>query len=224
MLNINKRVYISNRKVEDKLTKLIYKLYNKVSIKCKALNEEYKKRKYKFFDEKVKLLEKTMKTREHKEFKVKSDVITKKFNNNEVFKQYVSFVNKHSNLQLMDKKLLKQYKAEKKIYLHELNAVFKKYYNTPMYLEYLRNVKNKHKELLQTKEATNINICAFKNYSDEYKVIIRLLLKNIKNDKRNTKVYTYLKKINIKTLTLSQYKKIIHIFNRISRMSIFDYV
>lgn len=219
MLNINKRVYISNRKVEDKITKLIYKLYNKVSIKCKALNEEYK-----FFDEKVKILEKTMKTKEHKEFKLKSDAITKKFNNNEVFKQYVSFVNKHSNLQLMDKKLLKKYKIEKKIYMNELNAVFKKYYSTPMYLGYLRNVKKKHKELLQTKEATNINICAFKNYSDEYKVIIRLLLKNIKNDKRNTKVYTYLKKINIKTLTLSQYKKIIHIFNRISRMSIFDYV
>jgi hypothetical protein len=165
-----------------------------------------------------------MKTKEYKIFTLKSDEITEKFNNSETYKEYKEKFKEVSNLQLMDKKLLKKYNDEKKIYMRELNYVLNTYYNTDMYLAYLHTIEKKQKELVQTKEATDMNRCAFNNYKEDYIVIIKMLLIHLKSDKINSKEYRYLNKLNLKKLTFNQFKNVSLIFNRVTGLIIFNYV
>jgi hypothetical protein len=217
------RIYIPPGKKHDDITRLIRGLHEKVALKCKKYEEQFNKKYAKFYATQMKVLNKTMKSKEHKAYKAKTDAISSEFNNSEVFKEYVKNINKNSNSQLMDKKFLKKYKALKNKYLKALASALKDYNNTPMYQKYKAKVKAIHRLAQKTREARNIIHCAFKHCRGDYAVIIKLLLKNIKADKRNLRVYNYLKKINTKKITITEYKKITYIFNRITGRT-FNYI
>jgi flagellar biosynthesis regulator FlbT len=210
------RIYIQNEKRDTEIGILIRKLYEKFALKCEKFEKELRKSRDKFFDPMMKDINKTMKSKEHKEFKAKTDAIVAEFNNSEIYKEYLKNINQNSNPQLMDKKFLKKYKALKNKYLKNLARVLRAYHNTPMYRKTIAKDKAMRRITLKSIEAKNMNYCVFKHCREDYAVIIKLLLKYIKNDKRNLKVYNYLKKINTKKITMAEYRRITHIFNRIS--------
>lgn len=217
------RIYIPTGKKRDDIVNLIGKLQDKVSVECKKLEHKFNAKYNKFFDKKMKLLNKTTKTKEHGIFKNKTDDITLMFNNSEIYKEYVKNINKNINSQLIDKTLLKKYKTLKNKYLKNLASALRTYYMTPMYIKYKNDVKNLQNDLVKTKESRDVIHCAFKHCREDYAFIIKLLLENIKGDKRNIRVYNYLNKIDHDKITLTQYKRVTHIFNRVNG-KVFNYV
>jgi hypothetical protein len=218
------QVFILDKKAEEKVVKLIFKIYENVPLKCKALKEKFDKKFAKFLDQKLSIMLKSQLTKEYKIFKVKSDELTFDFRASEVYKQYHKSFNELGNLQLVDKKLVREYNKAKVSHNTEISVITKALKKTGAHLKFQKMVRKRKAMLVKTKEARALSRCAFDSFGEEYIVIIKLLLQHLKGDKRNAKIYSSLKKINLKQLTYTQYKKVTAVFNKVVIMPIFHYV
>lgn len=219
-----REVYILDKKVEEKIVKLIYKIYEGVSLKCKTLKDKFDKKFVKFLDQKLSIMLKSKETKEYKIFKDKSDELTFDFRASDVYKQYHKRINEVDNLQLIDKKLVREYDKAKVLYNAEISVITKALKKTGAHLKFQKMIRQKKAMLVKTNEAKVLSRCVFNSLSEEYIVIIKLLLQNLKEDRRNARIYSSLKKINLKNLTYSQYKKVTAVFNKIVIMPIFHFV
>lgn len=219
-----RQVFILDKKAEEKVVKLIFKIYENVPLKCKALKEKFDKKFAKFLDQKLSIMLKSKETKAYKIFKEKSDELTIDFRASEVYKQYHKNFNELGNLQLVDKKLVREYNKAKVSHNAEISVITKALKKTGAHLKFQKMVRKRKAMLVKTKEAKTLSRCVYDSFISEYIIIVKLLLQHLKGDKRNAKIYSSLKKINLKQLTYTQYKKVTALFNKIVIMPIFHYV
>lgn len=214
----NLHVYIPKGDYYFELVDIISKLQDDIFVKCKDLNEGFNKKYNRFADNSTKLLKKVKETKKLKLIQTKLDALEEEFNNNETILEYRNFINDRANdSKPVDKDLLEKYNAIKDDNNKTHDELSNAYNTSPIYVKYKAKIDNMKIDLLKSKEVNDLNRCVFKNFKKEYASNIKLLLKYIKDDPSNLKVYNYLNKINLEKMTFAQYLKVTLIFNQFSQ-------
>lgn len=205
-----------------KIEKTINNLYESINIKCKELKEKYEKDRMNIIMKVADLRKKNTKSKTYKDYKFKYDNIIENFKNTEIYKLYMNEYKKLNDFSKIDKKIIYQFKKEEKKKNQELIDINNIYYKTNEYLKLKKDINQLYKDFLQTEDVKKLKKCSFENCKEEYKNIVKLIKPYFK--KENKKIYDFLVKLKINSITFRQYEKITILCNKIIHFNLFSYI
>jgi hypothetical protein len=205
-----------------KIEKTINNLYESINIKCKELKEKYEKDRLDIIMKEADLREKHTKSKTYKDYKFKYDNIIENFRNTEIYKLYMNEYKKLNDFSKIDRKITYQFEKEEKKKNQELIDINNIYYKTNEYLKLKKNINQLYKDFLKTEDVKKLKKCSFENSKEEYKNIVKLIKPYFK--KKNKKIYDFLVKLKINSITFRQYEKITILCNKIIQFNLFSYI
>jgi len=204
------------------IEKNIYDLYESVNKKCKDLKDNYEKKRLEIIRKEGDCWFKHSKTKTYKLYASKQMIVREKYINTEVFKSYIKEYERIKRYELIDKKIKHKYEQEQKMKQKELGENDDIYFKTKEYLSYIKEKQKITQDFLKSKYVKDLKECSFKHCKQEYKHLIKLLIPYYKKEKKQ--IYNFLNKLNIQSITFSEYEKITFLFNNILKFNLFSYI